>query len=529
MPPSEGTDPLLCTIEIVHNIGQVTGSAANTPRAETNPFTHLSEVAKPKLDSLLCRRLLQHQHASLRIDVQPSSPLGSGLPRRAYELSVLLPRGQPIIEPAALSEEEEAVRQPFPTVRLAREPTLPELAEFADSLRGKKATLHANLSSVFARHLTSYLGAWGVDISHIPIDEGVAAARETGTFIIIDDDVAVLKRELLRVRADRPLKPRLTKRPSMSSRTQSSPLVRPPQRRPTVVIHFTSLTNYNQVRDVVINYLGVPSESGPEIMVIPKPVGPRRFLTALHTAINRPIVDPFFSPIATSPRSPGGYHSGSRTPVHELTGFFDSVAEEVELPMETKARSPLGEYPPSAATVVRTVSGLHLALPTPTPGIVATPAMEYFTSANKTNGANVAGVVMQSPDGRPFGMFFEPPSNSRKSVNTVDRRKSSSRQSSEVVEDSSPQSRRLSSMSTATTKPVIARSNSRRKTLPGATSEPIVAQGRDRSSTVTQRRRTPLSSPVIVKDPKKTKEVVVPPINVLIVEGAYLANTLTHR
>ena len=39
----------------------------------------------------------------------------------------------------------------------------------------------------------------------------------------------------------------------------------------------------------------------PEVIVIPKPAGPRRVLTALHTAVTKPIVDPFFAPIATSP------------------------------------------------------------------------------------------------------------------------------------------------------------------------------------------------------------------------------------
>jgi hypothetical protein len=42
----------------------------------------------------------------------------------------------------------------------------------------------------------------------------------------------------------------------------------------------------------------------PYILVLPKPAGPRRVLTAIHTAINVPILDQTYSPIATAPTSP---------------------------------------------------------------------------------------------------------------------------------------------------------------------------------------------------------------------------------
>jgi osomolarity two-component system response regulator SSK1 len=677
-PPSGHLDgPLLCVFEIVHNIAQAPDSATATPKAELNPFTHLTEqkeATQPKLDTLLCRRLLQHQHANLKVDAQPSSPLGSGLPRRAYEVSVLLPRGKPILETPPLTVEEEAVRQPFPSVQLAREPTLAELSSFQDSLKGKKVFLHASLASLFARHLTSYLAAWGLDIYHIPIEEsddnvfqersGVrsapqdggevvapasnelasslanmslnsepksGASGETEKFIIIDDDVQVLRRELLRLRSENgalALKPRLTKRPTLTSRARSTPHVRQistaPKSPSVVLIHFTSLAKYNQVRDVVSTFLGSPtfSPSGalvhPEIMVVPKPVGPRRFLTALHTAVNQPVVDPFFAPIATSPRSPGGgFLTGSnRTPLgSELGasgGFFDSVAEESgegdrprpasESSGSQKARSPLGEYPPAQATIVRTDHGLHLSLPTPGE-ILATPASEYFSNATtKAGSSGASGVVMQSPDGRPFGMFFEPPvknerrmSVARMTSDSVRRRGPPSRRTSAgmVLDEAhggvgktSPQGSRrastlsgggedkaLSRRSSGRTEPLVkedrvARAAGRRKTLP-ANGEPIIAKGRERSSTITQSSiwRKPGSgtvSPLMTspkdEDPptipmqpsfhppkarkqaavpeiedihrlpgapagdvhgtKKSKEdVVVPPINVLIVEG----------
>ncbi|WVQ78283.1 hypothetical protein IAT38_000368 [Cryptococcus sp. DSM 104549] len=635
---SEG--PLVCIFEIVHNIYQAPpGSAAATPKAELNPFTRLAEeteAAKPKLDTIFCRRLLQRQNAVLKVDTQPSSPLGSGLPRRAYELSVLLPRGKAIVEPTVLSADEEASRQPFPSLKLSREPTLNELSEFAESLRGRKVFVHANLSSVFARHLTSYLAAWGMDISHIPTDgdeadrvragaapvrqdsgyggsggssgssaatpasgevpqhaaaQAAGSARGRGNFIIVDDDLNVLRRELFRLRAESQplsLKPRLSKRPTLTGRTRSSPSVRQvaPVRAPSaVLIHFTSLTKYNQVRDAIQGFVGAPWSTGsgayvqPEVMVIPKPVGPRRFLTALHTAVNQPVVDPFFSPIATSPRSPGGgYFGGLRTPTERETGFFDSVAEESveelaqpEGSNSQKGRSPLGEFPPSAAQLVQTDHGLHLSLPTPG-DIVATPANEYFSSAAKTpsGSSGASGVVMQSPDGRPYGMFFEPPvkNERRGSAHRIPsdtaRWKQAVRRASASAGDDvtlspsagAPQApRRSSTMSTfsaagdhfgnspggETRPPAQSRMSSRRRNnnLP-ATDQPIVAIGRDRSSNATpqggSKQGTPSGTPLAQSPPgfnvrkslpgtpsvagkKAAKaDVIVPPINVLIVE-----------
>jgi osomolarity two-component system response regulator SSK1 len=622
-PPSESIEgPLLCIFEIVHNVHQPLDNAV-TPKAELNPYTRLAEqhnAGLPKLDSLLCRRLLQQQNASLKQDTQPSSPLNNGRTRRAYELSVLLARGSPFEEPPKLSVEEEAVRQPFVGLRLAREPTLPELSDFAESLRGKKVVLHASLSSVFARHLTSYLGAWGLDISHIPIEDHAempvvrdlglpgsqdissglasmslapstsASGRDTDKFIIIDDDVAILRRELLRIRTESSslaLRPRLNKRPTLISRARSTPHVRQMsgssngKTEGPVLIHFTSLARYNQVRDVISNLLGPPFSAGggafghTEVMVIPKPVGPRRFLTALHTAVNQPVVDPFFSPIATSPRSPGGgYFSFQRTPLgNEMPrdGFFDTVTEEAPEQMPSrlsessgsqKARSPLGEFPPSAAQIVRTEGGMHLSLPTPG-DILATPASEYFSNT-KTSSSGASGVVMQSPDGRPYGMFFEPPiKNERRGSYTQRipsdsiRRRSTRRTSGAGVEENnsptiSPNTSRklpnvlnegaprgatpeITGLPQSSSKGSISRGPStRRKTLPDNV-EPIIAVGRDRSATVGRgsKRNTPGSSPVVASPKnKEEKEVkrdsaikpkadapVVPPINVLIVEG----------
>ncbi|GAN01946.1 hypothetical protein MAM1_0014d01383 [Mucor ambiguus] len=75
----------------------------------------------------------------------------------------------------------------------------------------------------------------------------------------------------------------------------------------TAIIHFTSLTKYKAVRDTIQCYAFLPSRdpfSMPRVVVVPKPAGPRRFLTALHTAWHNSVVEPHFSAIATSPSSP---------------------------------------------------------------------------------------------------------------------------------------------------------------------------------------------------------------------------------
>ncbi len=553
----DATDgPLLCTFEIVHNLCPNTvGSPGQTPKAEMPPFSRWrgdSERDEPDFSGLLCRRILKHVNASLRCGVVEESPqlvsaAESPLPRRSYELAILLARGQPIIEPIVLSPEEQAARQPFPSLRLSREPTLDELADFAESLRGKRVELHASLRSLFARHLTSYLAAWGMDISHTPIEdngeeevlaesftkdtEGPTSRHDSGyggsiggrtpeseaqesslrpnrdadnnssssdRIIIIDDDVSVLKKQLLKIRAESPItsfRTKMGKRPGLSSRAKSSPQVRQVQSslgvsKPTqlvkaassVVIHFTSLANYQHVRDVVSSILAISPDASiyqPEVMVIPKPVGPRRFLTALHTALDRPLVDPFFSPIATSPRSPGGgYFSTmpSRAPsaVDGVSASrFGTVQEESsegeggpsssdEVGKNKSLRAEGTPARPAFSPESRFSESGHLQIATPSGDMVATSALEYFSdAAAKMGSAAASGLVVQSPDGRPVGMYFDPPprvDGRRGSLSRVDQRRRPSVNRTPVMEQgtfqpqpsvpsTSPTSRRQSSIS----------------------------------------------------------------------------------
>lgn len=153
--------------------GGAVGSQASKEFPGLRPFTDSDKESKrgiedesslpplPVMDSPLALKLLKHVSAALQSESDPKST------RRVFELSLLLHRGEPIVEPAPLSEAEEAARQPFPSLKLAREPTLVELQAFVETLRGKKVAFHASETSVFAKHLTSYLTAWGMDMRHI--------------------------------------------------------------------------------------------------------------------------------------------------------------------------------------------------------------------------------------------------------------------------------------------------------------------------------------------------------------------------
>jgi len=463
--------PLLCTVEIVHTFTAGSQpSVVSTPRADMPvqvDMTDLPDRLEPDFDGLLCRRIVKHVNAVLRqggpgTESSYFTP-GQAGSTRTYELSVLLARGEPINETTALSAAEQAARQPFPSLKLDREPTLLELSTFASTLRGKKVELHASLMSIFARHLTSYLAAWGMDVSHIPIEDNSRRPSmsndmgengqnpsdgsnrlsalstgfkpdENGTstgerFVIIDDDVAILKAQLIKLRSESLAfggRPRALKRPSMASRTRSSPHVRTLQAegltmpnsstQPTAVIHFTSLAKYNHVRDVVAGILASSWSHPPEIMVIPKPVGPRRFLTALHTAVQRPLVDPFFTPIATSPRSPGG-------------GYFPPFSAKTPsaMPLESPLRNShgtdyLGQDYSTLSSYRRGgqpspsyegIPGRHhdgsVAISTPGGEYVATPAGSYFARPVAHGSASAAqGVFVRNASGMHMGVFFDP-------------------------------------------------------------------------------------------------------------------------
>ncbi|KDQ65024.1 hypothetical protein JAAARDRAFT_28689 [Jaapia argillacea MUCL 33604] len=466
---------LWCSFDIAHKFASI-DSPSDDESSASPPFR-----SPPQLQSLLLRRLLGHVGATLESDLLPKNfPHG-----RSCRMSMSLEHGDPsIVNPSTESLEDSAYYL-LPHIRISNEPTLEELLSFAETLKGKKVALHASSKGSFAHHLSSYLTAWGLDVSHIssesgsedishseitgeknttspemsPLEErnygmsnsigasatpslptvaespvssppeappgsakppGIPSGPSSFSFIFIDDDVAVLRERLRKFRAEQPtlhLNPTSRKRPALSSfhRPRSSPQVAramgynntsqspspPSQTPPFVIVHFTSLANFKLVKDAIQVALAPTNGSivrPPEVIVIPKPAGPRRFLTALHTAVTKPIVDPFFSPIATSPVSPGmhlappffGYDRSPKSPLSRPSGGTRTSSDRSN-------RSPK-EHP----------VGDGGNLPPPSP-LGMSDGMEYFSEAAVKLGTSPSsGLVIQSPDGQPAGIFFHP-------------------------------------------------------------------------------------------------------------------------
>ncbi|KDQ12708.1 hypothetical protein BOTBODRAFT_56522 [Botryobasidium botryosum FD-172 SS1] len=253
------------------------------------------------------------------------------------------------------------------------------------------------------------------------------------SFIIIDDCVDLLRRRLVQSQREAAasfvLHPK-QKRPSLAAhhrpkstqhvwqthggeaplaqRSLSSPPT--PSQAPTpvnsgVIIHFTSLANYKAVKDVIQSFLFASPSNPPEVLVVPKPAAPRRLLTALYTAVNKPVVDTLFAPIATAPV----------TPVSQ-TGTFTllkgSRREGRTPPLGSRNTTPSSERP---SMHVNANGEFHGSIHLPSP--LSNEALSYFSeSAAKIHEGTVAsGMVLQSPDGRPAGIFFQPPSKGSRS------------------------------------------------------------------------------------------------------------------
>lgn len=473
---------LRCTFEIAHKFCTPDPGNVSSDNHGDSPINALFRE-KPRFETIFLRRLLRHISGSVKEDLQPRLfSLG-----RACEFTVILEPGSPelLTRPIKLSPEEEAIRQPYANanIQLAMEPSLEEITQFVDSLRGKKAILHANANGSFAHHLTSYLTAWGMDVSHTSmlgpgtnvalkdnpeispsesddihrinpsvtltdspallqsetnlVDESLRekSVDHSPSFIIIDDDVEALQRRLVQLRSETTFNLSLRQRPKLAAhhRPKSSPhilrakgvkLVPNSTVQPSpspVVVHFTSLSNYKLVKDLINSILTSSSASSliPEIIVLPKPAGPRRLLTALRTAVIKPIVDPFFSPIATSPISP---NSQGASP---FSSFFQNPS-----PSNRSSRPPISPRTASDRSTRSTSNGIDLVQRLPPSPLRESDSMEYFSEAAVKLGTSPSsGLVIQSPDGQPAGIFFHP----RGAGSKLQRSATGSSQSSQVV------------------------------------------------------------------------------------------------
>ena len=383
---------------------------------------------RPVLSTIVLRRVLAQIGAKLVSDLPPPMYFTGG---RSCELRLTLARGKSSPPTHAKMETDADL--------VATEPSLEQLSTFAESLKGKRVALYASSKGSFAQHFTSYLTTWGMDVNHVSPEgnvEDVTAATDvpkssepqdaadtspskddtsigSTRFIVIDDDVNILKERLYALRNDQ--SPSTTRRPSLANihRPQSSPpgvrTVPLPFPTPSsvVVLHFAGLSNYKAAKDtlqtVIASYTKL-NVSAPEVMIIPKPAGPRRLLTALYTAMTKPIIDPLFLPIATTPQSPGifahgtflgSYASGSAVAVHRLPS-------RVVIPRLNGVKTNLDRS-------TRSSTASDHSSPHPPSPLGASDSVEYFSqAARRLGGTPSSGLVIQSPDGQPTGIFFHP-------------------------------------------------------------------------------------------------------------------------
>ncbi|KAJ7666548.1 hypothetical protein B0H17DRAFT_1089640 [Mycena rosella] len=385
--PTTEDGPIHCTIQIAHKF------------ASSSPFATLPECRpEPHFSSLILRRLLRQIGGSLKHDL-PSSTAG-----RTCELSLVLDRA-----PASITGTPDPA---------GTEPTLEELAAFAETLKGAKVALYASSKGSFAQHVTRYLADWGMDVSHMSVDGEADGEASSGppspvlppaqpypptgeapapqstpvkvetkpsgpqrlSFVFIDDNVAVLKERLNALRVEPPYPLTLNpKRPplphhSRRSTTQIPQITRMSSPMPT-------LANFKIVKDVLQS----------------------RVLTQLHMAVTRPPVDPFFSPIATSPATPAP------------NSFLSYTGHPSD-------RSPLGGHrPPSARSNSdrSNRSGTkemfeRPGLPPPSP-LGMSNSTEYFSEdAVQLGSTPSSGLLISSPPGQPAGIFFSPRSKTPK-------------------------------------------------------------------------------------------------------------------
>ncbi|GAA5863245.1 hypothetical protein JCM1840_002521 [Sporobolomyces johnsonii] len=276
----------------------------------------------------------------------------------------------------------------------------------------------------------------GSDGSHKSPELGAAgggAAEPNSNLVIIDDDVSTLRRLLVALRAP-PLHMAPTlmaKRPQLASRrTRSTPHVRQLHQFSStapsqwVIVHFASLTHYKTIKEIVQDALATSrSPTLPEVLVIPKPAGPRRIITALWTALKRPAVDPFLPPIATSPTSPGiQYWTPRLSPALAKEQEFDfgvdpgSTKDVTSGATLGKPRTPPIYFAPGGAPYP--TSGLP---PSPLGKIADTQDSYFSTVAEELKESTPSeGMVIQSPDGR-SGIFFQPQPRSLRSASAKER------------------------------------------------------------------------------------------------------------
>lgn len=280
----------------------------------------------------LTSQLLSYINGSCSVDTDTDN-------QTRFEFSFRLDCGKKDSKIFLTEDTNILLKNHYANIKFSNEPSLKDLNKFIENLKGLKMVLHAPEQSIFAKHMTSCLASWNTDISHVPVTprnvEPSVVASEPDvrpipttppvpspaieeehihsippSFILIDDDIATLENKLGEFRTQPPASANVLQQAHHGRRNhyyQPSKKTNFFHQGTTAIIHFTSLSNYKAVRETIQCYAFLPSRdpfSMPRVVVVPKPAGPRRFLTALHTAWNNSVVEPHFSAIATSPSSP---------------------------------------------------------------------------------------------------------------------------------------------------------------------------------------------------------------------------------
>lgn len=435
--------------------------------ASTSAPVHLPT---PPFDTPFARSLL----SLVNLRLAPSTK--QDVSACSWALETLLPAARPKTQ--SIAEDPTTLlgrRRASIDLTVGQEPSMDDLKRFAETaLKGHRVALHAGETSAFAKDLTTYLAGWGMDVQHVPVENGSLSsgstastadtksrasagagtrfdsgfetatsspggsstasdpkATETGSMgddhsslVIIDDDVATLRRLLVSLRAPPSVGSTLmSKRPQLSTRrARSSPHVRqlhqvqqglasPQHASQWVIVHFASLTHYKAIKEIVQDTLATSKNlSIPEVLVVPKPAGPRRIITAIWTALKRPAVDPSLAPIATSPTSPGiQYWTPRLSPALMNEHGFDFGNNELSSSKSDSGVTGKPRTPPAFHHSGSNGSSGSV-IPPPSPlGRIDDNEDSYFSTVTEElkDTTPSEGMVVQSPDGR-SGIFFQP-------------------------------------------------------------------------------------------------------------------------
>ncbi|CAG8729644.1 5975_t:CDS:2, partial [Ambispora leptoticha] len=257
----------------------------------------------------------------------------------------------------------------------------------------------------------------------------------------------------------------------------------------TAVIHFTSLTKYKLVKDTVQLILSPANGSFPllQVLVIPKPAGPRRFLTALHTASNKIVVDPLYMPIATSPMSPGQKYSNGHK------NGYDNDSESNPLDREFgDSRNP---YFNSESTC--------------TGNNRSSPSMQ---NGNNSRSNSVAGTPLSPRSGPGGGLLIIP-----KTMLFPNNRNKSSESGTANNNGESNIQNQASPMSSSHRVESVYEENIISTAIPPINSPPQQSPGNTRRITNGSTAKSPSKTNKAIKLSVNSEDII-PPINVLIVE-----------